>query len=120
MGTISEASMSTGTQARKLSMPNQWARSQRLQCQRGHKHVNYQCQTNRHDLIGFNVNRDTSTQTINAKPMGMISEASMSTGTQARKLSLPNMGKISQASMSTGTQSRKLSMPNQWARFQML
>ena len=63
---------------RKLSMPNQWARSHRLHClldiskqtinakpmdtislaslSTGHKHANYQCQTNRHDLIGFIVN----------------------------------------------------------------
>ena len=57
-----------GTQACKLSMPNQWAQSQRLQCQQGHKHVNCQRQTNGHDLIGFNVNR----------------------GTQAHELSMPN------------------------------
>ena len=40
------------------------------------------CQTNGPDLKGFNVNSDTSTLTINAKPMGTISVASMSTGTQ--------------------------------------
>ena len=55
---ISQASMSTRTQAQQLSMPNQWSPSHRLQCQQGHKHINYQCQTNGHDLIGFNVNRD--------------------------------------------------------------
>ena len=80
IGRISQASMSTWTQACKPSMPNQWARSHRLQCQHGHKHANYQYQTNGHDLIGFNVNMDTSTQTINTKPMGTISQAnSMST-----------------------------------------
>ena len=60
--------MSTGTQACELSMPNQWAKSQQLQCKQGHKHINYQRQTNGHDLISFNVNR----------------------GTQARELSMSN------------------------------
>ena len=48
-------------------MPNHWARSQRFQCQHGHKLVNYQFQ-----------------------PLGTISKASMSTRTQARKLLIPN------------------------------
>ena len=72
MGTISQASMSTWTQAlnyecqtnghyligcdvnknisTQLSISNQWARSHKLQCQHGH-----------------------NLQTINAKPIGMIS-----------------------------------------------
>ena len=54
---LRQASMSTWTQACKLSMPNQWARSHRLQCQHGQKHANYQYQTNGHDIIGFNVNQ---------------------------------------------------------------
>ena len=102
-------------------MPNQWARSHRLRCQHGHKlqtinakpmgslswasmstrtqAPNYQCKTNGHDLIGFDVNTDTSSklsmpnqwahshrlqcqhghklQTFNAKAMGMILSANM-------------------------------------------
>ena len=42
--------MSTGTQASKLLMPNQWARSHRLQTQQGHMHANYQYQINGQDL----------------------------------------------------------------------
>ena len=100
----------------KLSIPNQWAQSHRLQCQHGHKlqtinskpmgtissasnstrtqAPNYKCQTNVYNLIGFNVNIDTSSklsmpnqcarshrlqcqhghklQTLNVKPMGTI------------------------------------------------
>ena len=46
---LRQASMSTWTQACKLSMPNQWARSHRLQCQ-----------------------PDISTQTSNTKPINKI------------------------------------------------
>ena len=59
MGRISETSMSHGHIHITINA-NQWAESQRLQCQQEHKDV-----------------------TINAKPKGTISKALMSTETQA-------------------------------------
>ena len=63
--------MSTQTQARKLSIQTQ-EKSQRFHCHHGHNLVNFQCQTNGHNIKGFNVNTDTSSYTINAIPMGTM------------------------------------------------
>ena len=51
----------------KLAMPNQWARSHRLQCQHGPLH-----------------------ETINSKPLGMISRASNVNTDKSCKLAMPN------------------------------
>ena len=100
--------MSLGTQANNRSIPNQCARS------------------------AINVSKDTSTQSISAKPMGTISyqclhghkhlidrcqtnghnQQSMSPGTQ----SMPNQWTRSAINVNTDT-STQLSMPSQWARF---
>ena len=47
--------MSTGTQALKRSMPNQWADLLSHQCQHGHKLLvlSNQCHTNGHDLLSY-------------------------------------------------------------------
>ena len=52
-------------------------------------------QTNGHDLIGFNVSRDTRSNYQCHKPMGTISQASMSAGTQDQTINAKPMGTIS-------------------------
>ena len=48
-----------GIQDQTINATNQWARSHRLQCQQGHKIKLSMPQTNGHNLTGFNVSRDT-------------------------------------------------------------
>jgi len=82
-----------------------WARSHRLQYQHGHKLANYQCQTNGHNLIGFNVNRDTSTPNYQCQPNGHNHiDFNVNRDTSPANYQCPTMGTISEASMSTGIQ----------------
>ena len=73
-------------------MRNQWERSHMLRCQHRHKHV-----------------------TINAKPMGMISQAAYLNTETSSNLSKPNQRHyLIGFNVNTDTSSN-LSMPNQWA-----